>query len=90
VHRLHDGVRSANAEHLVSTDRQGQEETREERQEVNYELRDAIRLLSSAIEGSPWTGQLDKYEVKRAADKLIRVAEAIECENAELKRSKSR
>ena len=53
---------------------------------MQYELRDAIRQLNSAVEGSPWTGQLDKWEVKRAAQRVVELAERISRENEELKR----
>ena len=51
----------------------------------HYELRDAIRQTRSVIEGSPWTGKLEKHEVQRAVRRLIEIAEQIDRENEQLK-----
>ena len=49
-----------------------------------YELREAIRQAASAVEGSPWTGKLEKHEVQRAIHRLIEIAERIDRENEQL------
>lgn len=51
----------------------------------SYELRDVVRQVRSAVEGSPWTGQLEKREVQRAVHRLIEIAERIDRENEQLK-----
>lgn len=51
----------------------------------HYELRDAVRQVRSAVEGSPWTGQLDKHEVQRAVHRLVEIAERIDRENEQLR-----
>lgn len=56
----------------------------------HYELRDAVRQARSAVEGSPWTGQLEKREVQRAVHRLIEIAERIDHENEQLKEKQRR
>lgn len=53
---------------------------------MSYRLQEAIRLTQSALHGNAWTGKLEKRDVEYAVRKLIDEAEALDRENAELKR----